>query len=1374
MLVNIKEIGDVEGMVDTGAKITGISLDSLSEDTKIRPPTRNYLTVDGNYITNVVGETDLTVTFQGRDVGLKNVAVFETMVYPLVLGIDWITKGNIIISGRQGGALVSVNNPIVTEGLPLNTPTATRFSLEGVMKKLEDMKAALNDPIVTEGPPVISTVPAVTTRFTVEDVKRKFEEMEATPEVDEELEEDETSEFAEVSVPLLGIELEAVFDGVPASTEGDAAEPTGPVKEKAEPIRVKKPDTEGAILGMFKPEKGTLIPDNSWGYVKGSAPGARNGTWIVSKTLSSKGPKCWIIPSCIVKAEEGKLWIPVINAGPGSCKRKDLLRKIEMEWVDELDTIPITPPAEDPPVFATLQPEWENEVIALEDLKVDPKLSPEEQTSVRNVLRRHSRLFRKAKGRTHLIEHRIETGDAAPVNCTPYRVSHKEREVVREHVKSMLDSDVIEPSNSPWSSPVVLAPKADGSLRFCIDYRRVNAVVTKDVYPLPVMDDILTYLSGARYFSSIDLEWGFWQIPVAEEHRHKTAFVTTDGLFQFKRLPFGLHTSPPNFQRLMDRVLVGLKWEQCLCYLDDILVFANTLEEHNQRLDRVLQAVGDAGMTLNPRKCLFALDKVIYLGYEIDWQGIRPSSKKVAAIKDFPRPDTVSKLRSFLGMASFYRKFVKNFASIAGPLHNMLKKNADIQRDWTEEHDKAVDTLKEVLCNPPVLVHDDGESPLELRTDASKVGLGAVLMVNRDGSLRPITYISKTLEPAEKKYHSNELECLALVWALDKLKHQIYGRPCLVHTDSSALTWLHQKKNLDKSGRLARWILQLQNHDISVKHLKGKDNSVADFLSRNPVESFNAIMTAGYTNRDLEIMQRADPEIRHLVMKMLGVEESSPKLREDFKLHRGVLYKQNTGRGRRFLLVVPSIMRKDLIKECHDTPLSGHHGRQKTLARLMSRFYWKNMHKSVNAYVASCPFCQLYKSRGGPPEGKLCPIPPPKRVFQIWGLDHLGPFKETQNGKVHMIVAIDYLSKWVEAEAVPSTAAGPVIKFLEKVFLRHGFPQRLISDRGPAFGSQEFAEFVQKWNIKHTIASAEHPQTNGLVEKINRALAETLAAFVNTAHTDWDAKMDQALFAINSAKQSTVQFSPYELVYGRSPLVPLDYKFPLAVEKEGPVVDYLEKIASWRRIARRLIVKRQKKTKAYEDLSRRENRTYQPGDLVIVARRRVHVGKTKKFVCRSIGPYQVAKRVSKTCYTVEDLPYNRKGRIYRRFNAHVSQIHPYKTRCEFDWKPEENENPEEEDECLGIDGASVVGRDFRADPTPSQGTNDPFEVTPPLEASSRSVENFQVDLGANEPPDLGVEDSPGETTGESGLPFNRVSRTGRTIRRSQLSDYDYY
>ena len=1342
MLVKVKEIGSIEGMVDTGAKTTGVSLGYLNDEAEIRASTKTYLTVDGNHITNVVGETDLTVTFQGKDVWLPNVAVFKEMVYPLVLGIDWITRGNIVIIGREGGALVSVSNQVITEKLPSDNGTSVKEEF----------------------------VPAEFTRYTIEDVKRKFEEMEALSEDNEEVEENATPELVQDSAPLQGIGSETVFDEARTFTEIEAPGAVGPTSKKISPGS-EKLNKEDVVIGMFKPDKETIIPENSWKYVKGRAPGMKSGTWIVSKTLSSKGPKCWVIPSCLVKAEEGRLWIPIINVGLGLCKTKDLLKKIRMEWVGELNTVPV---ADDSSTFAVLQPEWENEVLALEDLNVNPNLSSEQRTSVKNVLREHSRLFRKAKGKTHLIEHRIETGSAPPINCNPYRVSHKEREVVREHVKSMLESDVIEPSNSPWSSPVVLAPKADGSLRFCIDYRRVNAVVTKDVYPLPVMDDILTYLSGARFFSSMDLEWGFWQIPVAEEHRHKTAFVTTDGLFQFKRLPFGLHTSPPNFQRLMDRVLTGLKWEQCLCYLDDILVFAYTLEEHNQRLGRVLQAIGDAGMTLNPKKCLFATDKVVFLGYEVDWQGIRPNSKKVAAIRDFPRPDSVSKLRSFLGMASFYRKFVSNFASIAGPLHGLLKKNADVRRDWREEHDEAINTLKEKLCNPPVLVHDDGESPLELRTDASQVGLGAVLMVNRDGALHPITYISKTLDPAEKKYHSNELECLALVWALDKLKHHTYGRPCLVHTDSSALTWLHRKKNLDKSGRLARWILQLQNHDISIKHLKGKNNSVADFLSRNPVESFNAIITAGYSARDLEVMQRADPEIKSLVMKMLGVEESSPKLREGYKIHQGVLYKRNNGLGRKLLLVVPSIMRKDLIEECHDTPLSGHHGREKTLARLTSRFYWKGMDKSVSAYVASCPFCQLYKSWGGPPEGKLCPIPPPKRTFQIWGLDHLGPFKVTESRKDHIIVAVDYLTKWVEAEAVPSTAAGPVIKFLEKIFFRHGFPQRLISDRGPAFGSQEFAAFVKRWNITHTVASAEHPQTNGLVEKVNRALAATLAAFVNTTHTDWDVKLDQAVFAINSAKQSTIQISPYELVYGRTPLIPLDFKFPTTFGDEGSPGEYLDKIANWRKTARRLIMKRQKKMKAYEDQSRKENRTYKAGDLVIVARRRVYVGKTKKFVSRSVGPYQIAKRVSKTCYTVEDLPHNRRKRIYRRFNAHVSQLHPYRSRYEVDWKPEGEE--EDSEECQGVDDVPAVGEDFCDDWEPPREADDPLEATPLSEESSQGSGPAQISPeGDNLPgPDTEGSDSSGEENEEPDPPVSQVTRTGRIVRRPQLSDYDYY
>ena len=365
MLVKVKEIGSIEGMVDTGAKTTGVSLGYLNDEAEIRASTKTYLTVDGNHITNVVGETDLTVTFQGKDVWLPNVAVFKEMVYPLVLGIDWITRGNIVIIGREGGALVSVSNQVITEKLPSDNGTSVKEEF----------------------------VPAEFTRYTIEDVKRKFEEMEALSEDNEEVEENATPELVQDSAPLQGIGSETVFDVARTFTEIEAPGAVGPTSKKISPGS-EKLNKEDVVIGMFKPDKETIIPENSWKYVKGRAPGMKSGTWIVSKTLSSKGPKCWVIPSCLVKAEEGRLWIPIINVGLGLCKTKDLLKKIRMEWVGELNTVPV---ADDSSTFAVLQPEWENEVLALEDLNVNPNLSSEQRTSVKNVLREHSRLFPKAK-----------------------------------------------------------------------------------------------------------------------------------------------------------------------------------------------------------------------------------------------------------------------------------------------------------------------------------------------------------------------------------------------------------------------------------------------------------------------------------------------------------------------------------------------------------------------------------------------------------------------------------------------------------------------------------------------------------------------------------------------------------------------------------------------------------------------------------------------------------------------------------------------------------------------------------------------------------------------------------------------------------------
>ena len=301
-----------------------------------------------------------------------------------------------------------------------------------------------------------------------------------------------------------------------------------------------------------------------------------------------------------------------------------------------------------------------------------------------------------------------------------------------------------------------------------------------------------------------------------------------------------------------------------------------------------------------------------------------------------------------------------------------------------------------------------------------------------------------------------------------------------------------------------------------------------------------------------------------------------------------------------------------------------------------------------------------------------------------YGIDHLGPFKKTARGNRHIIVAIDFLSRWVEAKAVPDTSSKHVTRFIEKrILYRHGWFFRLISDQGSAFSSREFSEFCEKSRLKHIMASAEHPETNGLVERVNRAIAATLAAFVNLKHTDWDLKLHQAVFAINSAKQSTTQKSPFELVYGRPAVTSDEVLFPWVPQEVERENDFMRKVAKWRKVARSLILAQQRKSKTLAGRFRNPDSVFRLGDLVLVARRRVCVGKTKKFVCRSIGPYQIVKRVNRVCYTVEDLPQNRRTRIHRRFNAHVSLLRRYNPRREMDWKPEDDSEPSNENDENG-------------------------------------------------------------------------------------------
>ena len=401
---------------------------------------------------------------------------------------------------------------------------------------------------------------------------------------------------------------------------------------------------------------------------------------------------------------------------------------------------------------------------------------------------------------------------------------------MRSQVDEMLGADIIEPSDSPWSSPVVLVAGPDGSQRFCVDYRALTSVTKRDLYPLPRCDDIMESLSGVQWFSHLDLLRGYWQIDVAEKDREKMGFATLDGLYQFRKLSFGLTNAPACFKRAMHLILRGLCWSDCLVYLDDIIVFGRTLQEHRERLSLVLSRLTEAGLKINPKKCKLLCEQVVVLGHVVSGKGISTDPKKIRVIKEWPVPADESQLRAFLGTAGYYRQFVPNYAHIASPLHRACQKGDRFR--WTAECTEAFLHIKRKLTNAPILAFPQLDVPFILDSDASDSGLGAVLSQVQCGKEREIAYAARALSKAERNYSTTRKELLVLVWGTEHFETLLYGRRFLVRTDHSALQWLRNFKNL--RGQVARWLERLSDFDFEVEHRPGQLHGNADGLSRFP------------------------------------------------------------------------------------------------------------------------------------------------------------------------------------------------------------------------------------------------------------------------------------------------------------------------------------------------------------------------------------------------------------------------------------------------------------------------------------------------------------------------------------------------------------
>lgn len=881
-----------------------------------------------------------------------------------------------------------------------------------------------------------------------------------------------------------------------------------------------------------------------------------------------------------------------------------------------------------------------DEILTQLDLPVD-ELENAELEELKALVTEFADVFAlndQELGCTTLTKHSIDTGDKRPIRQQPYRTPVIRRKKITEMIDQMKDQGVVQPSCSPWASPIVLVPKKDGKLRFCVDYRRLNAATKKDVFPLPRVDDILDSLGGVKYFSSLDLLSGYWQIELDEEAKQKSAFITYDGLFEFVRMPFGLCNAPATFQRLMQQVLGDLLGKTSFAFIDDTLVASKTFKEHLQHLREVFLRLRDAGLRLKPRKCHLLRKKLNFLGHVISAEGVQPDSQKTEKVMNFPTPTDVTKVRQFLGLASYYRRFIANFARIAKPLHNLTKKGVTFH--WSHECEEAFTQLKRLLCSAPVLVYPafgPGKTFI-LETDASIEGLGAVLsQTQEDGSTHPIAYASRSLDKHEKNYGISELETLGLVWAVRYFRNYLLGHSCVVYTDHVAcLSILNSNR---PSGKLARWALTIQEMDLTIRHKSGKQNQNADALSRNPVNSTVGAVAVDELEEDESMldmeelcsMQKKDPDLIPMLEYLTdGTLPSNDKIArriilesQHYSLVDNVLHHENSGR---MCVVVPKELRSSLIEEAHGGLFAGHFGVKKVYDRLKRYTWWRGMRADIRRHCRSCLACATRKGTRKTFKSPLQPIPVGGPFHRV-AVDIL-QLPQTTNGNCYVAVFMDYFTKWPEAFAIADQRAETIAKlFVDHIVCQHGIPEELLSDRGTNFLSSLLLEVCKLLEVKKLNTSGYHPQTDGLVEKFNSTLINMIAKSSETYPCDWDTKLPHLLFAYRTCAQESTKESPFYLLYGRDPRIPTA---TLLNQKQSvyeiDIDDYKRELVlnlsqAWK-LAQENIEHAQKQQKKYYDRKSRPAKL-EVGDRVMVHMPAKAQGKNWKLARPFHGPYRI-------------------------------------------------------------------------------------------------------------------------------------------------------
>jgi transposase InsO family protein len=894
-------------------------------------------------------------------------------------------------------------------------------------------------------------------------------------------------------------------------------------------------------------------------------------------------------------------------------------------------------------------PAFEGDV---KNLDINPDLSPMQQEGLRNVIRRQHAAFAygdRKLGRTDLAIMKIETGDALPISQAPYHASPAGRRIIDETLAELIAEDVIEESDSPWASPAILVHQK-GKDRFCIDFRKVNEVTKADQYPIPRIDDILSQFSGKTYFTTFDANKGFHQIEIDPKDREKTAFRTHRGLHQYKRMPFGLKSGPGIFQRLMDKILGRYKWQIALVYIDDIIIYSKSFDDHLRDVETILSLVGKSGITLSPKKCHLGYQSLTALGHTISNLGIGTADGTVRAVTEFPKPSNKKELQRFLGLCVYYRRFVKDFSKIALPLYHLTKEDA--KYIWDDPCETAFRTLKEKLTTAPTLAHPDYERPFLLYTDASNTGLGAVLAQNDlQGKEHPIVYLSRTLTAPEANYTITELECLAIVWSVRKLHAYLDGVKFTLITDHSALQWLFDFKGSNR--RLVRWSMELQPYRdwMTIKYREGRIHLNADPLSRAPIAECNTVTVVDIPRDFIEAIvegYQKDPYFNK-VMEALD-SPVHPREYNRFGLSVDLLITYSDPADDHLRICVPidtadSKLRLNLLHDFHDSPMSGHLGMSRTHNLLSAQFYWPGLSRDVKDYVRSCSVCQRNKT-SPKTYGPHQPLDVPPQRWHTLTMDFAGPFVVSGEGKWDMVMlVIDKVTK--RCHLVPAkstdTAANTARRFFDSIVRLHGLPSVIVSDRDTKFTSHFWRTLFERYGTKLALSTSYHPQTDGQSERMVRTVKEMLRSVVNHKQDNWADQLSSIEYAYNNSVHPSTNMTPFELDLGYHPKGMHSF-LPDTMVKVQSTTDFIESMKSTQTAAQEHLEKARMLQAAQTNKGRPKPTSYGKGDLVMLSTKYINPpflrgGGSRKLKAKYVGPFRVLRPVGPTSYEL-DLPTN--------------------------------------------------------------------------------------------------------------------------------------